>query len=76
MTLRYIVPETNVTVEVTGYDNGQFVVRLQQYGEGVSGGMPLVAVSINGRGDGRTEVPAWKVRESLMERVAWNRELE
>lgn len=74
--MRYFVPETNITVEVTGYANGQFVVRLQQSDEGLSPGRPLVAVSISGRGDGRMEVPAWKVRENLMERVAWNRDLD
>lgn len=78
MMLRYIVPETNVVVEVTGYANGQFVIRLQQNSEGLSEGDPLVAVSIPAvRGDGRIqEVPAWKVRETLMERISWNRELE
>jgi hypothetical protein len=76
-TLRYFVPETNITVEVTGYTNGQYVVRLQQNTDGLSHGKPLVAVSIYGRGDGgRMEFPARKVRESLMERVAWNRDLD
>jgi hypothetical protein len=84
LTLFYFVPETNVTVQITGYANGQYVVRLlgQQISlvenKEVRYDLPLVAVSICGSpGDGeRQDVPAWKVRETLMERIEWDKELE
>lgn len=87
MTLLYFVPETNVCVQITGYANGQYVVRImgQQIspvvaGEEQRGGYetPLVAVNIYAcqyHGEWQ-DVPAWKVREILMERVDWDKELE
>ena len=76
MSLTFLVEETNVTVEVTGYANGQFVLRLlgQQNSFGEEKITPLIAVSISGHecfGE-KFEVPAWKVRESLMERIGWH----
>ena len=80
MTLTFLVEETNVTVEVTGYANGQFVLRLlaQQNSFGEEKMTPLVAVSILGHecfGE-KFDVPAWKVRESLMERIGWHQGLD
>ena len=85
MTLLYFVPETNVCVQITGYTNGQYVVRIM--GQQTSPVMeyqkqgyeiPLVAVNIYAcQYDGEwQDVPAWKVREKLMERVDWDKELE
>jgi hypothetical protein len=83
MSLSYLVPETNVTVEVTGYANEQYVIRLlgqQNLLEEDKAGInsPLIAVSILGHQcDGeRYDVPAWKIRESLLERIGWNREID
>ena len=78
-TLSYVVPETNVVVEVTGYINGQYVVRLLGGGtEGLGDEEPLISVSILGHQcDGEIyDVPAWKVRETLIEKIAWNQGLE
>jgi hypothetical protein len=76
----YGVPETNITVEVTGYANEQYVVRLlgQQGFEGDNEMSPLVAVSVHGNeSDGqRYDVPAWKVRETLVERIGWDKRFE
>ena len=85
MTLLYFVPETNVCVQITGYANGQYVIRIM--GQPVSPtteyrhqgyDVPLVAVNIyDCQYDGEwQDVPAWKVREKLMERVDWDKELE
>jgi hypothetical protein len=85
MTLLYFVPETNVCVQVTGYANGQYVVRI--LGQQISPvaecqrgnyDTPLVAVNVYAcQYDGEwQDVPAWKVREKLMERVDWDKELE
>lgn len=79
LALSYVVPETNVTVEITGYANGQYVVRLYGQQSPVVADKeviqsPLVSVSVLGHhcfGE-RYDVPAWKVRESLMERIKWN----
>jgi hypothetical protein len=83
MTLFYFVPETNVTVQITGYANGQYVVRLlgqqtSSVDRETRSDSPLVAVSICGSPiDGeRQDVPAWKVRETLMERIEWDKQLE
>lgn len=80
MTLTFLVPETNVTFEVTGYANGQFVLRLlgQQNWFGEEKMKPLVAVSILGHecfGE-KFDVPAWKVRECLMEKIGWHQGLD
>lgn len=80
MNLSFVVPETNVTVDVTGYANGQYVVRLlgSQCSFGEEKETPLVAVSVSGHecfGE-RYDVPAWKVRESLMERIGWHQGLD
>lgn len=77
--LSYVVPETNVVVEVTGYVNGQYVVRLLGRGlDEVEDDPPLISMSILGhRADGESyDVPAWKVRETLMEKIAWNKHLD
>ena len=87
MTLMYFVPETNVCVHITGYANGQYVVRIM--GQQISPvavvaeeqreyDVPLVAVNIYAchYDGGCQDVPAWKVREKLMERVDWDKELE
>jgi hypothetical protein len=71
VTLCYSVPETNVAVEVTGYANGQFVVRVFCEAAG-----PVVAVNVRGGGVQKEEIPAWKVRETILERIAWDRELD
>lgn len=84
MSLSYVVPETNVTVEVTGYANEQYVIRLLgqqnllEEDKGNGNSSPLIAVSILGHQcDGeRYDVPAWKIRESLLERIGWNREID
>lgn len=80
LNLSFIVPETNVTVDITGYANGQYVVRLigQQGSFGEEKETPLIALSILGHdcfGE-RYDVPAWKVRESLMERIGWYQGLD
>jgi len=76
----YQVPETNITFEVTGYVNEQYVVRLlgqQGFDEDMEMS-PLVAVSVHGNeSDGqRYDVPAWKVRETLVERIEWDKRFE
>jgi hypothetical protein len=86
MALFYLVPETGVTVQVTGYANGQFVVRLLakqtnevRGKEGEGEREPVVAISVSGGIDYEGEsmdVPAWKVRETLIERIIWNRNLD
>lgn len=85
LTLLYFVPETNVCVQITGYANGQYVVRIlgQQQNSPFKSQkqeyeVPLVTVTIYAcQYDGEwQDVPAWKVREKLMERVDWDRELE
>jgi hypothetical protein len=85
LTLLYFVPETNVCVQITGYANGQYVVRIlgqQQISpferQKREYEVPLVTVTIYAcQYDGEwQDVPAWKVREKLMERVDWDRELE
>jgi hypothetical protein len=77
LSLSYLVSETGVTVEITGYDNGQYVVRLlgpQMMGENESA---LISVNLLGKCFGeRCDVPAWKVRESLMERINYNHSLD
>jgi hypothetical protein len=80
LNLSFIVPETNITVEVTGYANEQYVVRLlgQQWIYGEEKETPLVAVSILGHhcfGE-RRDVPAWKVKEALMEKIACDQGLD
>jgi hypothetical protein len=83
MTVYYLVPETSVSLQVTGYANDQYVVRLLGQ-KGPSGEMgndspsPLIAVCISGhQHDGISkDVPAWKVRETLMERIQWNKNLD
>lgn len=76
----YEVAETNITIEVTGYANEQYVVRLLgQHGfEAQKEMSPLVAVSVHGNeSDGqRYDVPAWKVRETLAERIGWDKRFE
>src|SRR5438046_3054910 len=77
VTLSFVVQETNVTLEVTGYANGQYVVRLlgQQESDKWT---PLVAVSVLGHecfGE-MYDVPAWKVRETLMEKIGWHQGLD
>jgi hypothetical protein len=79
MTLSYEVEETNVTVQVTAYANEQYVVRLLgQQGYDDEEKSPLVAISVLGNeSDGqRYDVPAWKVRETLLERIEWDKHLE
>ena len=78
--LSYQVPETKITVEVTGYANEQYVIRLlrQQGFEEDEEMSPLVAVSVHGNeSDGqRYDVPAWKIRETLAERIGWDKRFE
>ena len=92
MVLFYLVPETGVTLQITGYANGQFVVRLltETFASALNGHdaseakrtrerEPVVAISVCGgwNYDGESvDVPAWKVREALMERIIWNRYLD
>jgi cellobiose-specific phosphotransferase system component IIB len=85
LALSYAVPETNITVEITGYANGQYVVRLLgpqqstmiEEKEDICQS-PLISVSVLGHqcfGE-EYDVPAWKVRESLMERIKWSPSLD
>jgi len=78
MTLLYFARGTNITVEITGYSNGQYVVRLlgrQLADENLE--RALVAVSISDyQCDGEwQDVPCRKVREMLAEKVEWDQEL-
>jgi hypothetical protein len=77
LTMSYFAQETNITVQITMYSNGQHVVRLLGRQEGVGQESPLVAVSVQGyRCDGKwQEVPVWKVRERLIEKVEWDQGL-
>ena len=76
--LSYAVPDSGVVLQVTGYANGQYVVRIFSAQEGERPESPLVAVSVLGHecfGE-VNEVPAWKVRESLLERIQWSNGLD
>jgi hypothetical protein len=76
--LSYAVPDSGVVVQVTGYANGQYVVRIFSAHEGQRPESPLVAVSVLGHecfGEVK-EVPAWKVREALLERIGWSQMLD
>jgi len=81
LTLSYFVGETNITVQITGYSNGQYVVRLllgrQLCGDNechMMGEIPLVAVSFaDYRCDGEWQnLPVRSVREKLIEKVEWD----
>jgi hypothetical protein len=81
LTVRYLVPETSVMLHVTGYANDQYVVRLtnqQTSHTNIENRPPLITVSIGGDCyDGQSkDVPAWKVRETLLERIKWNQLLD
>jgi hypothetical protein len=76
--LSYAVPDSGVVVQVTGYANGQYVVRIFSAPEGQRPESPLVAVSVLGHecfGEVK-DVPAWKVRETLLERIGWSQMLD
>jgi len=76
LTLCYFARETNITVQITGYANGQYVVRLLGR-QGGCGDMPLVAVSVSEyrKGGEWQDVPTWRIRQKLIEKVEWDQGL-
>jgi hypothetical protein len=76
LTLCYFARETDITVQITGYANGQYVVRLLGP-QGCAGDIPLVAVSVSEYRNGGQwqDVPTWRIREKLIEKVEWDQGL-